>query len=33
MDVELDPAEIAKLAGAKGVNLVETARPVIQRVA
>ena len=33
MDVELDLAEIAKLAGAKGVNLVETARPVVQRVA
>jgi GTP-binding protein HflX len=33
MDVELDLAEIAKLSGAKGVNLVETARPVVQRVA
>jgi GTPase len=33
MDVELDLAEIAKLMGAKGVNLVETARPVVQRVA
>jgi GTP-binding protein HflX len=33
MDIELDPAEIAKLTGAKGVNLVESARPVIQRVA
>jgi GTP-binding protein HflX len=33
MDVELDLAEIAKLSGAKGVNLVETVRPVVQRVA
>jgi GTPase len=33
MDVELDLAEIARLSGAKGVNLVETARPVVQRVA
>jgi hypothetical protein len=33
MDVELDLAEVAKLAGAKGVNLVETVRPVVQRVA
>jgi len=33
MDVELDLTEVAKLTGAKGVNLVETARPVIQRVA
>jgi GTP-binding protein HflX len=33
MDVELDLAEIAKLSGAKGVNLVESVRPVVQRVA
>jgi hypothetical protein len=32
MDVELDLTEVAKLTGAKGVNLVESARPV-QRVA
>jgi len=33
MEVELDLGEVAKLTGAKGVNLVETARPVVQRVA
>ncbi len=33
IDVELDLAEVAKLAGAKGVNLMETVRPVVQRVA
>jgi GTP-binding protein HflX len=33
MEVELDLTEVAKLTGAKGVNLVETARPVVQRVA
>jgi GTPase len=33
MDVELDLTEVAKLSGAKGVNLLEPARPRAQRVA
>jgi hypothetical protein len=33
MEVELDLAEVAKLSGAKGVNLVETPRSREQRVA
>jgi GTP-binding protein HflX len=33
MDVELDLTEVAKLAGAKGVNLLEPARALAQRVA
>jgi GTP-binding protein HflX len=33
MDVELDQAELAKLSGAKGVDLLEPAQPRAQRVA
>jgi GTP-binding protein HflX len=33
MEVELDLAEVAKLSGAKGVNLLESAAPRAQRVA
>ncbi|HEY2146032.1 MAG TPA: ribosome rescue GTPase HflX [Steroidobacteraceae bacterium] len=33
MEVELDPTEVAKLLGAKGVNLVEPGRALEQRVA
>jgi GTP-binding protein HflX len=33
MEVELDLAEVAKLSGAKGVNLLEPARALAQRVA
>jgi GTPase len=33
MEVELDLAEVAKLSGAKGVNLVEPPRTRVQRVA
>ena len=33
MEVELDVTEVAKLAGAKGVNLVEASRSRVQRVA
>jgi hypothetical protein len=33
MEVELDLTEVAKIAGAKGVNLLEPARSHAQRVA
>jgi hypothetical protein len=33
MDVELDLTEVAKLSGAKGVNLLEATRARVQRVA
>lgn len=33
LEVELDLAEVAKLSGTKGVNLVESRRPRVQRVA
>jgi len=33
MDVELDLTEVAKLSGAKGVNLLETPRSRVKRVA
>ena len=33
MDVELDLTEVAKLSGAKGVNLLEATRSRVQRVA
>jgi hypothetical protein len=33
MEVELDLTEVAKLSGAKGVNLLEPARTLAQRVA